>query len=130
MNRLGLLADLLVFWAYTTTFSSAREYEEVVSDPITVLARELGNNIPRTKIFKPEVFSKRRMTTMQQSQQTSSSSSSSSSSKAAAVPSPTVVNPIAVTTTTTAAAAVEQIPILLDHNIDTVTSTNVPPGNY
>ena len=31
----------------------------MVSDPITVVARELGTNIPRAQIFKPEIFSRR-----------------------------------------------------------------------
>lgn len=57
--RYGQLADVLVLWAYTNNFSSIQDFEVVESAPITVLARELGTNIPRMKIFKPESFSKR-----------------------------------------------------------------------
>jgi CW-type Zinc Finger/Protein SET DOMAIN GROUP 2 C-terminal len=52
--RLGLLADVLALWAHTTNFSSIQEYNVVESDPIPVVARELGNNISRIKILKPE----------------------------------------------------------------------------
>lgn len=50
--RLGQLADVVLLWAYTTNFSYPQEFDEIVSDPITVNARELGTNIPRSKIFK------------------------------------------------------------------------------
>jgi hypothetical protein len=49
--RINQLNDLLVLWAYTLNFSYAREYYKLTADPITVVARELGTNIPRSKIF-------------------------------------------------------------------------------
>lgn len=57
--KLVLLADVLVLYAYTSNFSRVQEYAPVESDVFTVVARELGTNIPRTKVFKPEKSSKR-----------------------------------------------------------------------
>jgi hypothetical protein len=50
-NRINQLNDILVLWAYTMHFSFAQEYEKVVAESITVVARELGTCIPRSKIF-------------------------------------------------------------------------------
>ena len=53
--------DTLVFWAHTSNFSVVQKYAPFVSNEVIVVARELGNNIPRTKILlKPEVGSRRR----------------------------------------------------------------------
>ena len=50
--RLGLLADVLILWAHTASFSQANNYEAVHSDPIPVVARDLGMCVPKTKIYK------------------------------------------------------------------------------
>lgn len=50
--RIGQLCDVLVFWAYTINFSTVQLFGAVESGPIEVYARELGNNIPRSKVFK------------------------------------------------------------------------------
>ena len=50
--RIGLLADLLVLWAFTSNFSTVQHFDAVESGPITVCARELGTNIPRNKVSK------------------------------------------------------------------------------
>ena len=57
--KLTLLSDVLVLYAYTSNFSRVQEYAVVESDPFVVVARELGTNIPRNKIFKPDKCSKR-----------------------------------------------------------------------
>ena len=57
--KLILLADVLVLYAHTSNFSRVQEYAPVESDVFTVVARELGTNIPRNKLFKPEKSSKR-----------------------------------------------------------------------
>jgi len=57
--KLTLLADVLVLYAYTSNYSRVQEYAPVESDVFTVVARELGTNIPRSKLFKPEKTSKR-----------------------------------------------------------------------
>jgi len=51
--RLGLLADLLVLWAYTSNFSKVNQYAEIVSMPIPVVARDLGMCVPRSKVYNP-----------------------------------------------------------------------------
>ena len=51
--RLGLLADILVLWAYTTNFSKVHKYTEISSEPIPVVARDLGMCVPRSKIYNP-----------------------------------------------------------------------------
>ena len=51
--RLGLLADLLVLWANTSNFSVVNKYAEIVSQPIPVVARDLGMCVPRSKIYNP-----------------------------------------------------------------------------
>jgi len=48
--RLGLLADLLALWAYTTNFSTAETYRPVESDLISVVARDLGTNVTQSKV--------------------------------------------------------------------------------
>ena len=48
--RLGLLADILVLWAQTNNYSVANMYESVESDPIHVIARDLGVNIKRSTL--------------------------------------------------------------------------------
>jgi hypothetical protein len=48
--RINQLTDILVLWAYTTNYSFAQEYENLTADPITVVARELGTAIPRSKV--------------------------------------------------------------------------------
>lgn len=50
--RIVQLCDVLLFWAYTTNFSTVQLFGAVESGPIEVYARELGNNIPRSKVFK------------------------------------------------------------------------------
>lgn len=50
--RVGQLADLLVFWAFTSNFSTVKHFGAVESGPVEVYARELGTNIPRSKVFK------------------------------------------------------------------------------
>jgi hypothetical protein len=57
--RFDQLADILVLWGYTINFSSVQGYDLVQSDVVTVYARDLGNNIPRIKVFKPEPYSRR-----------------------------------------------------------------------
>lgn len=59
LYRFDQLADILVLWGYTMNFSTVQGYDRVESDVITVYARDLGNNIPRLKIFKPEPYSRR-----------------------------------------------------------------------
>lgn len=54
--RVGLLADMLIFWANTTNFSSPHAYSNIESDPITVPARELGTNILRKNVCKEPVM--------------------------------------------------------------------------
>ena len=49
--RLSLLGDLLVLWANTSNFSRIRQYKAVTSDPIPVVARDLGMCVPRNKII-------------------------------------------------------------------------------
>ncbi len=39
-------------WAFTSNFSIPQQFAEIDSKPITVTARELGTNIPRSKIYK------------------------------------------------------------------------------
>ena len=56
---MGLLADVLALWAYTSYFSSIQHFAEVESDLIPVVARELGTNIPRIKIIKPDIGMRR-----------------------------------------------------------------------
>lgn len=43
---------MLVFWAYTINFSTVKQFGAVESGPVEVYARELGTNIPRSKVFK------------------------------------------------------------------------------
>jgi hypothetical protein len=51
--RLTLLGDVLVMWCHTTTFVEIQEYETVNSEPIEVVARELGTTtIAQDKLFK------------------------------------------------------------------------------
>lgn len=50
--RLQQLSDVLVLWAHTANFLAVEEYCEVQCDPIKVCARELGNNVPRTKLLQ------------------------------------------------------------------------------
>jgi hypothetical protein len=71
--RLGLLADLLVLWAFTTNFSYSQEFKSIESEPVVVVARELGNNIPR-KILNQE--EKVRRSSLRKSSSSSSSLSS------------------------------------------------------
>ena len=76
LYRIDQLVDILVFWAYTGNFSTVQvqsssyyytaisyctymiyfclfqNFGAVESGPIEVYARELGTNIPRSKIFK------------------------------------------------------------------------------
>ena len=58
--RLGLLADILVLWAYTSNFSYVEVYDEIESESLPVVARELGTNILRSKIVKPENVGKKK----------------------------------------------------------------------
>jgi hypothetical protein len=44
----------------TVRHCSSQEYSVVESDPLPVVARELGNNIPRMKILKPETRTMKR----------------------------------------------------------------------
>lgn len=44
--RLKLLADVLGLWAHTTNYSAAKKNKVTQSPPISVLAKELGTNIP------------------------------------------------------------------------------------
>lgn len=50
--RLNLLCDMLVLWANTSNYSSVKDFIPVISLPIGVVSRELGNNIPRSSIHK------------------------------------------------------------------------------
>jgi hypothetical protein len=50
LARLTLLSDVLVFWANTQNYSTCHDYCFVESDPISVVARDLGFNIPRSII--------------------------------------------------------------------------------
>ena len=50
--RLNLLCDMLVLWANTSNYSSVKDFIPVISLPIGVVSRELGNNIPRSSINK------------------------------------------------------------------------------
>lgn len=77
--RLGLLADVLVLWAHTSNYSCIQEYSKVESEPLHVPARELGTNIPRAKIFKPEVGSRRKAAAPSTSAKSIASTSSKSS---------------------------------------------------
>ena len=54
--KVGLLADMLIFWANTTNFSSPQLYSSIESDSITVPARELGTNILRKNVCKEPVM--------------------------------------------------------------------------
>ncbi len=58
--RLNQLCDILSLWANTSNFSVPQAYLPVTSEEVYVVARELGTNIPRNKIFKPEPVSSRR----------------------------------------------------------------------
>lgn len=49
--RLQQLSDILVLWAHTANFLTVEKYSAVECDPVKVFARELGNNIPRSKIL-------------------------------------------------------------------------------
>lgn len=53
--RLDQLCDLLVLWAYTQNYTVITEFDEVLSEPIAVVARELGTNIPRQKLTPSSV---------------------------------------------------------------------------
>jgi len=48
--RLLLLCDMLVLWANTSHYSMVKAYDPVQSEPIRVVARELGTNISRNKL--------------------------------------------------------------------------------
>lgn len=50
--RLNLLADILVLYANTTYFSCTSKYKEHISDPIVVVSRELGSNIPQNILLQ------------------------------------------------------------------------------
>jgi hypothetical protein len=53
--KLEAAADLLLFYIYTTTFFVLKPYQPLVSTPIEVYARELGNQVPRSIIDKSNV---------------------------------------------------------------------------
>jgi hypothetical protein len=51
--RLVLLSDVLAMWCHTTTFVEIQRYDPVVSEPIEVVARELGTTtIGKEKLLK------------------------------------------------------------------------------
>lgn len=51
--RLTLLADVLAMWCHTSNFVEIQEYQTVLSDPIDVVARELGTTtIAKDKLEK------------------------------------------------------------------------------
>ncbi len=47
-------------WAFTSNFSIPQQFAEIDSKPITVTARELGTNIPRSKIYKTYAHDERK----------------------------------------------------------------------
>ena len=49
--RLRLLHDVLLLYKYTHNYSTYREYPDCQSEPITVLARDLGTSLDRQVIF-------------------------------------------------------------------------------
>ena len=51
-HRLRLLADVLAMWANTTYFSRPKQFSHVLGNPMTIFARELGNNVPRAHVEK------------------------------------------------------------------------------
>ena len=50
-------ADLLLFYAKTSTFFSLQSYRSLTSSPIEVYARELGNTVPSSAIDLPKTTS-------------------------------------------------------------------------
>jgi len=50
--RLKLLCDVLVLWGHTSNYSSVKRFVPVFSEPIGVVSREIGNNIPRISVNK------------------------------------------------------------------------------
>lgn len=51
--RLSLLADVLAMWSHTSNFVEIQEYQAIHSDPIRVVARELGTTtIAKDKLEK------------------------------------------------------------------------------
>lgn len=50
--RLALLCDILVLWANTSNYSMVSAFEPIDSDPVSVVARELGTNISRNKLLQ------------------------------------------------------------------------------
>ena len=45
-------ADVLLLLAHTKTFAEPTRYATVIGDPVQVLAKELGNNVPRSVLTK------------------------------------------------------------------------------
>lgn len=50
--RIGLLADMIALWSHTYFFSQVKPYRAVESEKIIVVARELGTNIPKSKLYR------------------------------------------------------------------------------
>ena len=53
LHRVQLLCDVLALWGHTSNYSRAQEYESVQSEPMVVVARELGPTIVRDKLKHP-----------------------------------------------------------------------------
>lgn len=57
--RLGLLADVLVLWAFTNNFSTNQIYSSVESGLVAVVARDLGSDVTASKLYPKNAQSKR-----------------------------------------------------------------------